>query len=109
VLEKELYETQFKQAIDDFKEFHHAEDFEGGYYAVATARDPDDGTTKSLDETIQEVKDWVIQSDVFELDFTKTRFIMSQRPRGDDEELHKAMGYVQVELFIPVKLKSLML
>ncbi len=82
-------------------------DFEGGYYATATAIDPDDNS-ENLDKTIQEVKDWVIQSDGFELDFTKNRLFMSRRPLGDgdDEEVKKALGYIQLEIFIPIKIKN---
>ena len=81
-------------------------DFEGGYYATATASDPDDGTNEDFIKTIQEVKEWVNQSGSFELDFTETRLGLSHRTVGDDEELQKALGYVQVAIFIPIKIKK---
>ena len=80
-------------------------DFEGGYYAVATAIDPDD-SDESLKNTIQEVKDWVNQSKFFELDFdmNRKRCFMSQMPLGDNAK--DAMDYAQLEIFIPIKRKK---
>ena len=80
-------------------------DFEGGYYATATAIDPDN-SKDSLPQTIQEVKDWVNQSKFFELDFDmkRTRCFMSQMPLGDNER--DVMDYAQLEIFIPIKPKK---
>jgi hypothetical protein len=80
-------------------------DFEGGYYATATAIDPDNDN-ESMQNTIQEVKDWVNQSKFFELDFDmkRNRCFMSNRPLGDKAE--DVMDYVQVEIFIPIKPKK---
>jgi predicted transcriptional regulator YdeE len=80
-------------------------DFEGGYYATATAIDPDD-SDESLQQTIQEVKDWVNQSKFFELDFvmSKNRCFMSNMPLGDHAK--EAMDYAQLEIFIPIKRKK---
>jgi hypothetical protein len=82
-------------------------DFEGGYYATAIAIDPDNNE-ESLPNTIQEVKDWVNQSKCFELDFDmkRIRCFMSQMVVADDDELKNAMGYAQMEIFIPIKIKK---
>lgn len=78
-------------------------DFAGGYYATATAVADDD---TNFSQTVQEVKDWINKSDNIELDFSEGRNLMSQRPCGDDEGLETALGYVQVEVFIPIKIKQ---
>ena len=81
-------------------------DFEGGYYATATAIDPDDGNTESMDKTNQEIKDWVNQSKFFELDFDmrRNRCFMTQMPLGDKAK--DVMDYAQLEIFIPIKPKK---
>jgi hypothetical protein len=95
--------------IDDIGKFDTSGfeiiDFEGGYYATATAIDPDN-SKDSLPQTIQEVKDWVNQSKFFELDFDmkRTRCFMSQMPLGDNER--GVMDYAQLEIFIPIKPKK---
>jgi predicted transcriptional regulator YdeE len=82
-------------------------DFEGGYYATATAIDPDDRKNdESIVETYQEIIDWVNQSKFFELDFDmkRNRCFMSQMPLGDKAK--GAMDYAQLEIFIPIKSKK---
>jgi len=80
-------------------------DFEGGYYAVATAKDPEDDNLESFEQTFEEIKNWVQQSKSFELDLGN-RPDMSQMPIADDDEFTKAMGYNQNEIFVPIRIKK---
>ena len=82
-------------------------DFEGGYYATATTIDPDnENTDESIQKAVQEIKDWVNQSNFFELDFNmkRNRCLMSNRPLGDKEK--DILDYIQVEIFVPIKPKK---
>jgi hypothetical protein len=79
-------------------------DWEGGLYATATTFDPDD-KHPDLGKAIQELKDWVNQSNGFELDFRKGRNFMTQMPAADDEEVKNAMGYAHLDIFVPIKIK----
>jgi len=78
-------------------------DFEGGYYATATAIDEN---MDSFDQTFNEIRNWVQQSKSFEIDLRKNRLYMTQMPVPDDDELKTAMGYEQLEIFVPIKIRK---
>ena len=80
-------------------------DFEGGLYAVATTIDPDESSA-DLEKAIQELKGWISQSECFEFDFRPGRSFMTQMPAADDNELRRAMGYAQIDIYIPIKIKN---
>jgi len=80
-------------------------DFEGGLYATAITCDPDDNQSE-YDKAVQELKDWVTKSNSFEFDFRPGRQFMTQMPAADDDALRSALGYAQMEIFIPIKIKN---
>jgi hypothetical protein len=86
-------------------------DFEGGLYATATVIDPPYDNGVSLQKVLQELKDWVFQSENFDEDFSicplkshKYRCFMSQMPIADNEEFKNALGYEQLDIFIPIRI-----
>ena len=85
----------------DTKDFEIV-DFEGGFYAVATAIDPDDGSP-DMGQTIQEVEEWVRKSDFFELDYRDDHQMLTHMPAPQTKSI---MGYAQLEIFIPIKTKT---
>ena len=76
-------------------------DFEGGLYAVAAAID---SNSEDEQRVYGGIKEWVENSNVFDLD---------ERPGHYDlctiitpEYVSEAMGYEQLEIYIPIKLKT---
>ena len=76
-------------------------DFQGGYYATATSID---NNSESFDQTFNEIKNWIEQTKSFELDL-ENRDRLTQMPIADNAEFKKAMGYEQLAIFIPIKIK----
>jgi hypothetical protein len=75
-------------------------DFEGGFYAKATAIDPPDDNSASLKQTYQEIIDWVNGSKYFEIDCREERLSMQQMPAQRAKEI---MGNAQTEVLIPIR------
>lgn len=76
--------------------------FFGGLYVSAIAIDENiDDLMKTIDNLIN----WVNVQDNFELDFRPGRYRMTRRFTSDEtsEVIEKALGYGQLEVFIPVK------
>jgi len=76
-------------------------DFNGGFYAVATAVDTGDDPA-SLDQTQHEIEEWVRQSNYYELDLGN-RMRMTQMPAPQTKQI---MGYAQLDVFVPIKVKN---
>lgn len=75
--------------------------FGGGYYAAAVSRDEDD---VDGDRVYRGIKKWVDESGYFTLDEKngrQTLFHIIGTP-----ETHKAMGYSQLEIYVPIALKQ---
>ncbi|MFV0394409.1 MAG: hypothetical protein ACK5LC_08430 [Coprobacillaceae bacterium] len=75
-------------------------DFEGGIYASAVSID---GNDEDGERVFKEVKDWIHNSKSFELDerdghYDLFHVITSQK-------IQKAMGYSQLEIYVPIKIK----
>lgn len=78
-------------------------DFLGGLYVSAIAIDDDiDDLLKTIDNLIN----WINGQDNFELDFRPGRYRMTRRFTSDEssEVIEKALGYGQLEVFIPIKI-----
>jgi hypothetical protein len=77
-------------------------DFVGGLYVSAIAIDEN---IDDLMKTIDDLKNWVNEQDNFDLDFRPGRYRMTRRFTSDDTSgaFEKALGYGQLEVFIPVK------
>jgi hypothetical protein len=77
-------------------------DFSGGLYVSAIAMDEN---IDDLLKTIEHLKTWVNEQDNFELDFRLGRYRMTCRFTSDEtsEAFEKALGYGQLEVFIPIK------
>ncbi len=78
-------------------------DFLGGLYVSAIAIDDDiDDLLKTIDNLIN----WINGQDSFELDFRPGRYRMTRRFTSDEssEVIEKALGYGQLEVFIPIKI-----
>jgi hypothetical protein len=77
-------------------------DFLGGLYVSAIAIDEN---IDDLMKTIDYLKNWVNKQDNFELDFRPGRYRMTRRFTADEtsEVFEKALGYGQLEVFIPIK------
>jgi AraC family transcriptional regulator len=73
-------------------------DFEGGLYASAVAKDGDDADGKLVYNTI---KEWIDQSDCFELDEREEHQTMFNMPLPCTKEI---MGYAQIEIYVPMKI-----
>ena len=76
-------------------------DFEGGLYAAAVAID---GNDEDEQRVYGEIKEWVKNSGAFDLD---------ERPGHYDlcdvispEYAGEAMGYMQLEIYVPIKLRT---
>ena len=75
-------------------------DFDGGLYASAVAKDGDDVDGELVYNMI---KEWIEQSDYFELDEREERQTMFHMPLPRTKEI---MGYAQLEIFVPIKVKQ---
>lgn len=75
-------------------------DFDGGLYASAVSKDGDDSDGELVYKTI---KDWINQSDCFELDEREEHQTMFHMPLPLTKEI---MGYAQLEIFVPIKVKQ---
>lgn len=73
-------------------------DFEGGLYAVATSMDGDEDDSSSV---FEEIKDWVSNSQYFEVDDSRCCMGHIITP----QTAIKVMGYAQMENYIPIKIK----
>ncbi|HWI52729.1 MAG TPA: GyrI-like domain-containing protein [Symbiobacteriaceae bacterium] len=73
-------------------------DFPGGLYAVAISKDGDD---RDGERVYQLVKEWVQDSGCFALDEQPGRYTMFHVITSDTA--FRAMGYRQLDLFIPIK------
>lgn len=76
-------------------------DFPGGLYAAAVSKDQDDSDGERV---YQAVKDWVQKSGCFELDERPGRYTMFHVITSD--AAYRAMGYRQLDLYIPIKAKA---
>lgn len=78
-------------------------DFFGGLYVSAIAIDEN---MDDLMKTIDSLKNWVKEQDNFDLDFRQGRYRMTRRFTSDktSEAFEKALGYGQLEVFIPIKI-----
>jgi hypothetical protein len=76
-------------------------DFEGGLYAsdIAVLGDIEDES-----RIYGAIKDWVNQNDLFELDERPGRYNLSSGV--SPEWLQNAMGSLQLEIFVPIKLRG---
>lgn len=74
-------------------------DIPGGLYVSAIAIDDNNS---DLNKTIDYLKNWVDEQDNFELDFSPGRYRMTHVLTS--EETTKALGYGQLEVFIPIKI-----
>jgi hypothetical protein len=85
----------------DTKEFEVI-DFLGGLYVSAIVIDEN---IDDLIATINHLKNWVNEQDNFELDFRPGRYRMTCRLTSDktSKVIKKALGYDQLEVFIPIK------
>jgi hypothetical protein len=72
--------------------------FEGGLYAAAVSRDQDDQDGERVHQT---VRDWVLGSGCFALDERPGRQTMFHVITSD--AAFRAMGYRQLDLYIPIK------
>ena len=75
-------------------------DFEGGLYASAVAIL---GNTDDESRIYGTIKEWVKNSDVFELDERQGHYNLSH---GINPHLEKVMGYSQLEIYVPIKLRE---
>ncbi|MDF2544083.1 MAG: hypothetical protein K0S47_3801 [Herbinix sp.] len=78
-------------------------DFFGGLYVSAIAIDENiDDLMKTIDSLIQ----WIDEQDNFELDYRPGRYRMTRRFTSDEtsEVIEKALGYGQLEVYIPIKI-----
>lgn len=78
-------------------------DFLGGLYVSAIAIDEN---IDDLQKTIDHLKKWVNEQDNFELDLCPGRYRMTTRFISDEtsEVIKKALGYDQLEVFLPIKM-----
>ncbi|MNC53372.1 hypothetical protein D3C75_1027760 [compost metagenome] len=73
-------------------------DFEGGLYAVATSID---GNEEDSSKVYHQIVEWVVNSGCFEMD--EGRFSLGHITTP--QSATKAMGYAQMENYIPIKIK----
>ena len=75
-------------------------DFEGGLYAsdIAVLGNSDDEQ-----RVYGAIKEWVNNSDVFELDERPGHYDLSH---GINPNLEKVMGYSQLEIYVPIRLRK---
>jgi len=80
-------------------------DFSGGLYVSAIAIDDN---IEDLMKTINDLKNWVKEHN-FELDFRSGRYRMTRRFTSEEssEVFQKALGYSQLEVFIPIMISPL--
>ncbi|WOO35869.1 hypothetical protein R2R35_19025 [Anaerocolumna sp. AGMB13020] len=80
-------------------------DFLGGLYVSAIAKDDN---IEDLMKTINDLKIWINEHN-FELDFRSGRYRMTRRITSDktSEVLEQALGYGQLEVFIPITISTL--
>ena len=76
-------------------------DFEGGLFASDVAIL---GNTGDESRVYGAIKDWVNQSELFELDERDGHYNWSSGVSPG--WLQKAMGYMQLEIYVPIKLRS---
>ena len=76
-------------------------DFEGGLYAAAVAID---GDFEDEQRVYGGVKEWVNSSAVFALDEKEGHYDLCHVITP--EHAHKAMGYMQLEIYVPIKLRT---
>jgi len=74
-------------------------DFEGGLYASDVAIM---GNSEDEERVYGEIKEWVKNSDFFELDERPGHYDLSH---GITSETQKIMGYMQLEIYVPIKLR----
>lgn len=74
-------------------------DFVGGVYAAAVAID---GDTEDEQRVYGDIKNWIATSDVYELDERPGYYDLSHVITS--EEAFDAMGYRQLEVFVPIKI-----
>ena len=73
-------------------------DFPGGLYAVAISIDKDDDDGQRV---YNEIKKWIQTNHIFELDERLGHYTMFHVITPDD--VFNAMGYRQLEIFVPIK------
>lgn len=78
-----------------------AVDFEGGLYAAAISRDGDDGDGERV---YDDVKAWVAASDRFDLDERDGHYDLFHIITPNAAA--SAMGYRQLEIFVPIRLRA---
>lgn len=76
-------------------------DFEGGLYAAAISIDEDDNDGERV---YSGIKQWVKDSGCFELDERPNHYCMSHVITPPQAQ--KAMGYNQLDVFVPIKIKA---
>ncbi|MCL2513369.1 MAG: GyrI-like domain-containing protein [Oscillospiraceae bacterium] len=76
-------------------------DFEGGLYAsdVAILGNADDES-----RVYRNIKEWIKSNDLFEIDERHGHYDLSHGIQT--EWLEKAMGYMQLEIYVPIKLST---
>jgi hypothetical protein len=74
--------------------------FPGGLYAAAVSRDQDDTDGERV---YAGIKEWVKNSGVFDLDEGPGHYAMFHVITPDD--VYQAMGFRQLDIYVPVKLK----
>ncbi len=89
-----------EQGIEEPNEFETL-DFEGGLYASAVSRDEDDSDGERV---YRGIKRWVEHSDCFELDERPGHYSMYHII--GTPEIKKAMGYSQLEIYMPIRIKK---
>ncbi len=75
-------------------------DFPGGLYAVAVSID---GDGESHDKTRERMEQW-LKHTKFTID--NDRELMGHMIYADEDEIKKGLGYNQMNLYIPVKIKN---
>jgi len=75
--------------------------FEGGLYAAAVAID---SNFEDEQRVYGAIKEWVKNSDAFDLDERPGHYDLARVITP--EHVGKAMGYMQLEIYVPVKLKQ---
>ena len=76
-------------------------DFEGGLYASDVAIL---GNTEDESRIYREIKEWVNNSDLFELDERPGHYNLSHGITP--EYVAKVQGYMQLEIYVPIKLRT---
>lgn len=89
-----------EQGMEEPHEFEKVE-FEGGLYASAVSRDEDDSDGQRV---YRGIKRWAEHSDCFELDERPGHYSMYHII--GTPEIKKAMGYSQLEVYVPIRIKK---